>query len=142
LIVAYDLAGLDETLLGPLRQHRPGQLLWAHASCWTAEPPFAADVITYLHQYNVSPWGERLRVNPDTRQTEKLPVDTRPPQARATEVVAANLEAGALQDVPALVDLVKAGLQAVGEHGPGAFRTEGLRRRQPVGSPVPSNRFL
>lgn len=142
LIVVYDLAALDGDLLQSLREHRSGQILWSHASCWTSEPPFAADLTTYLHQYNVSPWGERLRANPDTQQTEKLPADIRPPQDRATEIVAASLETEALQDLPSLVELSKAARQVTGESSAGAFRTEGTRRRQPVGSPVPSNRFL
>jgi hypothetical protein len=142
LIVAYDLFTLDETLIKQLREHRRGQFLWAHASCWTAEPPFAADLTTYLYQRNVSAWGERLRVvNLDTRQTETLPADNRPPPDRAAGLVAAELGAEALEDVPSLVDLAKAAQQVTGKTGLGAFRTEGLRRRQPVGSPVPSNRF-
>ena len=142
LIVAYDLSTLDETLMRQVREHRRGQFLWAHASCWTTEPPFAADLTTYLYQSNVSPWGERVRMNPDTRQFERLPADTRPPTDRATEIVAANLDAEALKDVPALVDLAQGARRVTGETGLGAFRTEGLRRRQPVGSPVWSNRFF
>ena len=46
LIVVYNLAALDGDLLKSLREHRPGQILWAHASCWTSEPPFAADRIS------------------------------------------------------------------------------------------------
>ena len=141
LIVAYDLSTLDETLMRQVREHRRGQFLWAHASCWTTEPPFAADLTTYLYQYNASPWGERVGMNPDTRQFERLPADTRPPADRATEIVAANLDAEALKDVPALVDLAQAARRVTGGTGLGAFRTEGLRRRQPVGSPVWSNRF-
>jgi hypothetical protein len=142
LIVAYDLSALDGTLLVQLRYHRQGQVVWEHASCWTAPPPFAADLTTYLYQRNVSPWGERLRVNPVTKQTERQPSDTRPPPDRATDIVATELQAEALRDVPALVDLAQAARLATGETGLGAFRTEGPRRRQPVGSPVPSNRFL
>jgi hypothetical protein len=142
LIVAYDLSTLDDTLVGQMREHRRGQFLWAHASCWTTEPPFAADLTTYLYQNNKSPWGERLRVNPDMKQMETLPADTRPPPERAVEIVTANLDADALKDVPALVDLVQAARRVTGGTGLGAFRTEGMRRRQSVGSPVWSNFFL
>ncbi len=141
LIAAYDLAALDEALLRQLGEHRPGQILWAHASPWTAEPPFAADLTTYLYQQNVSPWGERLRVNPDTNEVEKAPADTRPPSERAAEIIAANVEGEALGDMPAVTGLAKAARRATGDAGPGAFRTGGLRRRQPVGSPVQSSRF-
>ena len=142
LIVAYDLSTVDETVARQVFEHRRGQFLWAHASCWTSEPPFAADLTTYLYQRNVSPWGEWLRVNPDTKQAERQPSDTRPAPDRATDIVAAELHAEALRDVPALVDLAQAARVATGETGLGAFRTEGPRHRQPVGSPVPSNRFL
>src|SRR5262249_33963592 len=47
LIVAYDLSTLDGTLLVQVRQHRKGQFLWAHASCWTTAWLFAADLTTY-----------------------------------------------------------------------------------------------
>jgi len=142
LIVAYDLSTLDDTLVEQMREHRRGQFLWAHASCWTTEPPFAADLTTYLYQYNESPWCERLRVNPDMKQAETVPADTRPPSDRAAEILAENLDAEALKDVPALVDLVQTARRVTDGTGLSAFRTEGLRRRQPVGSPVSSAFFL
>ena len=73
---------------------------------------------------------------------ETVSADTRPPPDRAADIVAANLDAKALKDVPALVDLVQAARRVTGGTGLSAFRTEGLRRRQPVGSPVSSNFFL
>jgi hypothetical protein len=142
LIVAYDLSTLDETLVAQVREHRRGQFLWAHASCWTAEPPFAADLTTYLYQYNVSPWMEQGRLNPDTKQLEMRAADTRPLHDRVADIVAANLHADALKDVPAVVHLAQAARRVTGETGLGVFRTEGLRRQQPVGSPVPSSRFI
>jgi hypothetical protein len=142
LIVAYDLSALDETLLGQLAEHRPGQIVWAHASPWTAEPPFAADLTTYLYQQNVSAWGERMRINPDTQDVETMPADTRPPPERASDIVAASLDAETLKDMPVLADLATAARHVTGGAGPGAVRTEGVRRRQPVGSPVPSSRFM
>jgi hypothetical protein len=142
LIVAYDLSTLDETLVAQVREHRRDQFLWAHASCWTAEPPFAADLTTYLYQYNVSPWMKQGRLNPDTKQLEMRPADTRPLHDRVADIVAANLHADALKDVPAVVHLAEAAQRVTGETGLGAFRTKGLRRQQPVGSPVPSSRFI
>jgi hypothetical protein len=81
-------------------------------------------------------------VNLDMKQAETVPADTRPPPDRAAEIIAANLDAEALKDVPAVVDLVQALRRATGGTGLGACRTEGLRRRQPVGSPVQSNFFF
>jgi hypothetical protein len=143
LIAAYDLSTLDGTLLVQLLNHRRGQFVWEHASCWTASPPFAADLTTYLYQHNVSFWGERLRINAETHEVETAPADTRPPPERAAEIVAATPDAEAsFQDVPALVDLAKAARRVTAGTGLGAFREEGQRLRQPVGSPVPSNRFM
>jgi hypothetical protein len=142
LIVAYDLATLGPETVTTLREHRPGQVLWAHASCWTQEPPFAADLTTYLHQYNVSPWGERLRVNPETREAEKSPPSTAPADERAAEVVGASLAADALADLDGLVGLAHAVRQLSGEYGPGALRHDGPRRRQGSNSPVLSSRFV
>ena len=46
LIVACDLAGADDGTAADLVGHRPGQVLWAHASEWTANLPYAADLTT------------------------------------------------------------------------------------------------
>src|SRR5262249_15386739 len=142
LIVAYDLSTVDETVARPGVLQPPGPVLWGHASRWASAAPFAAGPTTHPSHRNLSPRGARLRVNPDTKQAERQPSDTRPAPDRATDIVAAELQAEALRDVPALVDLAQAARVATGETGLGAFRTEGPRHRQPVGSPVPSNRFL
>jgi hypothetical protein len=39
LIVAYDLRNLTPETPTELFEHRPGQILFAHASCWTSPPP-------------------------------------------------------------------------------------------------------
>ena len=58
MVVAYDLDSLgSEDLLVQIADHRPGQILWAHASCWTNPFPFSPDLTTFLYQYNASPWG-------------------------------------------------------------------------------------
>jgi hypothetical protein len=142
LIAVYDLGTLAADTVETLREHRPGQVLWSHASCWTQEPAFAADLTTYLHQYNVPPWGERLRINPETRETEKVPPSTAPAEERAAEIVAATLEADALADVPRLLELAQAARRLAGDHAPGAVRRAGPRCRQGTNSPVPSSRFL
>ena len=142
LIAVYDLGTLAGGTVETLREHRPGQVLWSQASCWTQEPPFAADLTTYLHQCNVSPWGERLRVNPEAQEAEKIPPSTAPAEERAAEVLAATLEADALADIPRLQELARAMRGLAGEHGPGALRSEAPRRRQGTNSPVLSNRFL
>ncbi|HEY7415290.1 MAG TPA: hypothetical protein VH593_08865, partial [Ktedonobacteraceae bacterium] len=49
LIVAYDLSQLDGETLISVRYHRPGQILWSHASCWTEDQPVSADLTTFLY---------------------------------------------------------------------------------------------
>src|SRR5262249_51840811 len=142
LVAAYDLSTLDPTVIETLREHRPGQVLFSHASCWTQEPPFAADLTTYLYQYNVSPWGEGLQVDPKTRQTVRGAASTAPAVERAAEGVAAPLEADGLAGLPRLVGLARSAQGLSGEHGTGALRRDGPRRRQGRNSPVLSNRFL
>src|SRR5262249_55251727 len=65
LIVAYDLASLGD--LQSLREYRPGQILWGHASCWTEVQPVAADFVTFLHQQNRPIGGPRLKVDHEKR---------------------------------------------------------------------------
>lgn len=60
LIVVYVLGDVPPDCLTSLSEHRPGQLLWSHAACWAAESSFAPDVVTYLYQVNIAPWGEEL----------------------------------------------------------------------------------
>jgi hypothetical protein len=60
LIVAYDLDDVDPELCAKVSPHAPGQVLWCHAASWTTEPPFAADLTTYLYQINTSPWGPQM----------------------------------------------------------------------------------
>jgi hypothetical protein len=141
LVGVYDLSTADGEVAAALAEHRPGQVVWSHASCWTQEPPLAADLTTYLYQYNVSPWGEGMRLDDKTHKVVKSPPATSPAEQRAAQVTAATLEADALADVAALAELARAARGLTGEHGPGAFRGEGRRRRQGTNSPVPSNRF-
>jgi hypothetical protein len=141
LLVVYDLAMLDGPLLKTLREHRPGQVLWSHATPWTQEAPFAADLTTFLYQQNTSPWGERLRVNPETQQVERTAPDEGAVEALAEGVVSARLEEGALEDLPKLMALVGAMASVEGDAAGGLFREQGRRRRSLMDSPVKSNRF-
>lgn len=57
LVVAYDLDRIgDESTLRALHPHRPGQMLFTHASAWVEPFPFAPDVTTLLYQNLVVPW--------------------------------------------------------------------------------------
>jgi hypothetical protein len=141
LIVAYDVTTLEPSLLQSLKEHRPGQVLWSHASPWTREVPFAPDLTTFLYQQNTSPWGERLRVNPETQQVERTQPAEGAVEALAEGVVSAKLEAAALEDLPQLTKRVGAMATVTGEAAGGLFREQGRRRRSLKDSPVKSNRF-
>jgi hypothetical protein len=133
LVIAYDL---NEAKPPGLWERADGQVLFEHASCWTARR-VSADVIGFLHQVVTSPWAERLKLSPN-REVETIPPDERPTEELAAEIVRAasqsvDGEADAPQDSDAaLLRLAK----AVGSQwlkGP----------RDPVFSlgPVASNRF-
>ncbi len=124
LLVVYDLDALDGDLLQTLYPHRPGQILFCHAACWTSEPPFVADVTTYLYQMNKTPWQADGTV-------EEL----------AGKIAAAKVAPDALADLPALTEIAEATAKVQGEAAAGAFRRAGNRRRQRKDSPVKSSHF-
>jgi hypothetical protein len=142
LIVAYDLSNLDGTTLASLSSHRPGQILFAHATCWTDDPPFAADLTTYLYQTNISPWGKQIRVDPKAGSVKNEKLRDAPVEELAREVVSSRLEDDALapEDVDAVRHLARAA-SLLREEGPGAIQSSGPRRSQWAGSPVKSNYF-
>lgn len=141
LIVAYDLEELTSELLLQLHEHRPGQLLWSHATCWTKEPPFAADLQTYLYQTNISPWekGTTINAEPDTALPQRLSSASN--EELATHIVE-SIAPESLNDLQELVAISQAVQTLAGPHAAGAFRQEGQRRRQENSSPVASSRFL
>ena len=98
--------------------------------------------MTYLSQTNVAPWGERLRIDPQTQRTEQVPPRTEPVEELARAVAAAPLEAEAPDtDLPALLALVTAARRLTGEAAGGLLRQRGARRGMQDASPVRSNRF-
>ncbi len=140
LIVAYDLEYIGDEELSYLESHRPGQMLWSHASQWTRRHPIAADLVSYLYQVNMPPWGERL-FHFESESTRTLPPDTSPPEVRATRVLEAVVEPGALDDLVALDRLARAAATLTGEHAAGVLCSHGTRRAQFCGGPVKSNQF-
>ncbi len=142
LIVAYDLEQVAPTLLEPLHAQHPDQVLWSHASCWTNEPPFAADLTTYLYQHNVSPLGERQRVDPETRQMVSIPPLAGSIAEVAQQVNAAEMRPDALDDLPTLVALATAIRMLPQSDLIGGLAQFGQRERQWASSPVSSNRFM
>ena len=79
LIVAYDLSTLESPLLKTFWDHRPGQVLWSHATQWTEEAPFTADSTTFLYQQNTPPGArscastQRPRRSSPLRRPRSLP---------------------------------------------------------------------
>ncbi len=141
LIVAYDLGALEPPVLQSLRLHDTGQVLWAHASCWTDDQPFAVDCATFLHQFNASPWDKHLSVDPATGEARETPAVEGPVESLSRRVMSAGMMPDALADLPDLLALVRAARAVQGEHAAGILRASGARRRHWSGSPVPSNRF-
>jgi hypothetical protein len=145
LIVAYDLSALEEPALRALHPHRAGQMLWAHATQWTAEFPFAADVATYLYQHNMTPWQEgRIKVDPVTRERLPSPAVEGTAEQLADLVVAESLEPEALNDLDTLVRIARA-MPRIDASDPAAFapiRIHGHRLRLRSDSPVKSSRFM
>lgn len=141
LIVAYDLSALDESTIGSLFEYRAGQILWSHATCWTQEPPFAADLTTFFYQVNTSPWAAGRLQFQEKGPAMEMPAVEGSVEELAAEVNASELEGDALEDLAQLEALasVLGGLQ--GDASAGAFRREGTRPRHRADSPVRSNRF-
>lgn len=135
LVVAYDLMDLEEEIGKALWEHNPGQVLFAHATCWTDVYPYVADFTTYLYQHQSSPWGERMQAVGES--IEKLPPDDAAPEDIAARIVEAEWddedEVG--EDPAPLRSLASC-------VGPlcAAKRTSGLRTRLWTG-PVKSGRF-
>jgi hypothetical protein len=143
LVVAYDLdrAGPGDALQ-QLREHRPGQVLFAHASCWTDPFPYAPDVTTYLYQQSVAPWDAgRMNVDPATREVRQSDADGSPVEALAARILEAEGEHESVSTVEQLTALVAAARRVTGDAAAGLFREGGQRLRQRAGSPVLSNRF-
>jgi hypothetical protein len=88
LIVLYDLSGLPVGDVARLIHRRPDQVLFAHASPWTADSPLAPDVTTLLYQTLVPPWGAHAIVDPETQVISESAADDRDVEAIAAELVA------------------------------------------------------
>lgn len=140
LIVAYDLSQLDGETLVSVRYHRPGQILWSHATCWTENQPVSADLTTFLYQTNIEPWGEQLTVDPERRQTTRRPADERDPIIIAADLTTTKPVESLPEDEPGLLALTRAAALAR-ENILALACEDGQRQKQWAGSPVPSNVF-
>lgn len=144
LVVAYDLAEVGGALR-PLLDHRPGQVVFSHAADWTRDFPLAADLTTFLYQFNAAPWDPQLVV--EEGEVAQRGPRVAPLEERAREVIHAELEPEDLADLAELRALVQAARAVPPEHSAGLLRVArggseaGTRERFWAGSPVRSNRF-
>ena len=117
LVVAYDLDRVGSgDALQQLREHHPGQVLFAHASCWTDPFPFAPDVTTYLYQQSVAPWDAgRMNVDPVTREVVQSEADEAPVDELAARVVDASGEDESVSTDEQLAAMVAAARRVTGE---------------------------
>ncbi|APR80905.1 Hypothetical protein A7982_06252 [Minicystis rosea] len=143
IVVAYDLDLVGNAdVLEQLRDHRPGQVLFAHASCWTDPFPYAPDVTTYLYQVNTAPWdGGQMTVDRETKKITKSEPDLAPIEEIAARIVAAPSNDESVSTRAELAALVSAARAVTGDAAAGLFRASGPRIRQRTGSPVASHRF-
>ncbi|OLT27104.1 hypothetical protein BJF79_42820 [Actinomadura sp. CNU-125] len=88
LAVAHDLNDVEEDVLRGLWERADGQVLFEHATCWTAPPAVTPDVSGLLHQVAVAPWGAGMRARPDG-SVERTEPDGRPAEEIAAEIVRA-----------------------------------------------------
>ncbi len=144
IVVAWNLDTVgDDAFLAAHQAHRPGTLLFAHASDWVEPFPYAPDVTTFLGQTIMHPYsGGALRVDPVTGQVGPAEPDQRDDAALVEEIVAAGINSPSetpVDDVLA-IDRALAGLPEVDRLG--VRCTRGRRPRQRTGSPVQSNRFV
>jgi hypothetical protein len=134
LIVLYDLAALPAGDVARLVQRRPDQVIFAHASPWTADSPVAPDVTTLLYQTIVAPWAAHAIVDPDGGGVTESAADDRPASVIADE----------LARLPGLVDGELAADQPSRWTALAARAwppSPGTRSRLWAGGPVASSRF-
>jgi tetratricopeptide (TPR) repeat protein len=143
VVVAYDLDGLaahdgGPELIGELFERAPGQVLHAHACCWTDPPAVTPDSAALLHQSVVAPWGPQLRQGADGG-IERGPADERP----ETEIAAAITGADPAAD-PGDDDGPADGDAEFAAYATAVAGTwlRGDRARLRSAGPVPGSRFL
>jgi hypothetical protein len=136
LIVIHDLDRIAPALLATFQEHRPRQLVWAHAVSWMEDSMLGPDFITYLYETTLSPWAERRPEQAHLPEQRTGTVDQ-----LAAGILQATLADDALADLPALCAWIAALPALPAPHAPGALRSHGARRNFFADSPVPSASF-
>ncbi len=143
LIVAYDLDEIkSEEILQEIADHRSGQILWAHASCWTDPFPFSPDITTYLYQSNVNPWdGGGMAFDKNEKKVTLTIADESSNEDITKLILEATIDKEYFDDIEDLISMIKALKILEYNDQPEIFKKAGRRMRQRLGSPVQSNRF-
>ena len=144
LLVAYDLDRIkSEDTIIQISEHRPGQILWAHATCWTNPFPFVADITTFLYQENMVSWIDgSISVDIEKKKTKKTEPDNAPNEEIAQRIIDAEINQEYFKDLDTLLKLVEPLSTLKDYDKPGIYKDEGRRIRLRKGSPVPSNVFI
>ena len=135
LIVAYDLSKLETGLLETLQKRHPEQVIWSHASCWTTEIPVAADLTTYLYQFNILPWERGL----EEQQLDDSSQETI--EQLSEMIVAQAISHENLNDLNELLSIATAVNNFPSQDDISTLSQSHYRLKQLVGSPVSSKRF-
>lgn len=144
LVVVWSLEELDApALLRAMFAHRPGQILFAHASNWVTPFGYAPDVTTLLGQTITHPFtGGALRVDPATQQVVPAQPDLRDDATLAAAILAASIDSPSQTPIEPVLAIARALAELPSADRLGLGRTTGNRLRQRAGSPVHSARFL
>ncbi|MBD3195450.1 MAG: hypothetical protein GF317_10370 [Candidatus Lokiarchaeota archaeon] len=144
LYIAYDLDMVNHRqALEELNSHKPNQILWVHASCWTNPFPYAPDITTFLYQYNVAPWSEgRMRYDEKKKKVEVSKPNNSSVVEIANMILEASEEPNPVDDDSDFISVIEPFLNYDDLGKPGLFRNSGSRLRQRIGSPVKSNMFF
>ena len=91
--------------------------------------PFTADFTTFFYQVNHASWESQMSVDPNTRQMVISQPDERDAAIIAAELLQAQVENEAFEDVPELQALTKAIATAHGAAIPAALSTKGIHQK-------------
>ncbi len=143
LIIAYDLDEIHSSeISNEIADHRPGQILWVHASCWTNPFPISPDITTYLYQQKASPWGGGgMGYNMKLKRITITEADKANDEELSKRILEATIDEEYINDLDDLLSMIEPLDNLNEEDKPGIYKKAGRRLRQRKGSPVQSNRF-
>lgn len=141
LCVIWDPDALPPPVIAHLQRIHPEHPVFACGVRWTEAPPFAPDLVGWLHQILIPPWAGGLTRDPHTGHVSEAPVDDRPVERIAAELAGQAVSTDRLA-VQRCVKLVNACQGLPDAQRPGLLRTRGLRPLLWEGAPVTSARFL